>query len=946
MKNKFHIQGYDYSLLVPCLPDRQASDPYKNFKYRPMKNTLIVSLVISLILISGMLHAQKLPVYYQSNNIKVYNQAGRELKNPFFGGLAFPVFTQLDVNYDGKEDLIILDRVDDRLLILINQTTDPNKPEYLFAPQYEKFFPDAIQRTIIMADYDRDGKKDIFAYSSYWGAGFEVYRNISTAHKIEFELISDQIECSFYGNPWKSNLYISRIDVPSILDIDNDGDLDVLTFNILGGFLELYINTSQDSFGHSDSLHFVYADASWGAIMESDSSNDLTLGIRLPPVLKTKNPYRPEKQEPPARHSGSTIMAHDMDGDGDIDLLLGDIEFEEIVYCENGKADYGTKLDTIIKTTMQYPASHPIRIRCMPAPFYLDVNNDGIKDLVLSPMDEDAFDTFENLDQVWYYRNDGQNNNPSFTFVQSDFLQCNMIDLGGPTSPAFFDYDNDGDMDLFVVTKGDLKVTHHKKDRIVLFENIGDSDTAVFKILDDDYLGLSKKGYRSLSLSFGDLNANGKTDLLMGEQSGRLIFYENTADTGNIADFQFVTDFYDSIDLGIYAYPAPAIVDLNKDGLSDLVIGVRSGSIKYYENTGNTSGQKYHLITDTLGGIILPQDYPQYPKPVFKDLDLNGNLDLVIGTFAGRLLFYHDIQDDIYGTYKKVDSLIYDSIFEQVVTRHIGRNVKVAFADLDADKFPDMIVGTERGGLMLYTTSRYCRDYQPLHLNGPEIICLGTERTLDAGAGYDSYLWNTGQTTRTIKTDTAGIYTCEVVKQNCTYYPSVELEKHMGVLEADFTYLPDKFTYTFSIKNKYITHAYWDFGDGAFSFDMNPIHSFDKDGNYKVCLNVMDACGVTDKVCKNIEVLTSIKDFFESNLVALYPNPGTDFVYFKAHQSISGQIAAFEINDVHGRQVLYQETNQSGIHKIDMSKYQSGVYLFKVYDDQNMPRGMKKLIKQ
>lgn len=38
------------------------------------------------------------------------------------------------------------------------------------------------------------------------------------------------------------NLYVSNIDYLDINDIDCDGDLDVLIFNISGGFIEFYEN--------------------------------------------------------------------------------------------------------------------------------------------------------------------------------------------------------------------------------------------------------------------------------------------------------------------------------------------------------------------------------------------------------------------------------------------------------------------------------------------------------------------------------------------------------------------------------------------------------------------------------------------------------------------------------------------------------------------------------
>jgi hypothetical protein len=48
-------------------------------------------------------------------------------------------------------------------------------------------------------------------------------------------------------------------------------------------------------------------------------------------------------------------------------------------------------------------------------------------------------------------------------------------------------------------------------------------------------------------------------------------------------------------------------------------------------------------------------------------------------------------------------------------------------------------------------------------------ICPGSTTVLDAGAGYQSYLWSTGQTTQTISVNTAGLYSVTVIDNNgCT----------------------------------------------------------------------------------------------------------------------------------------------------------------------------------
>jgi len=61
-------------------------------------------------------------------------------------------------------------------------------------------------------------------------------------------------------------------------------------------------------------------------------------------------------------------------------------------------------------------------------------------------------------------------------------------------------------------------------------------------------------------------------------------------------------------------------------------------------------------------------------------------------------------------------------------------------------------------------------------ITGMTQICTGNSTTLDAGAGYSSYLWSTGATTQTISVDTAGLYAVILTNADgCTGTASVRV---------------------------------------------------------------------------------------------------------------------------------------------------------------------------
>ena len=206
-----------------------------------------------------MLNAQQFPKYYQSNIITVYDSLNNLIPNPFGGGLKFPVFSSYDLNADGRDDLVLLDKVDNRVLTYVS-TGDIN---YVYRPEYEKFFPDSLSSFLLLIDYNGDNKKDIFTFSKDAGAGIAVYKNISNElDGIKFKLESKQLQTYAWGDyRWSYNLPMFYIDIPCFVDVDKDGDLDVLLFDELGGsWLKLYNNMSMELIGTADSLWFTCID--------------------------------------------------------------------------------------------------------------------------------------------------------------------------------------------------------------------------------------------------------------------------------------------------------------------------------------------------------------------------------------------------------------------------------------------------------------------------------------------------------------------------------------------------------------------------------------------------------------------------------------------------------------------------------------------------------------
>ena len=312
-----------------------------------------------------------------------FTQNGKTLTEATVGGLSSPQFSEVDLNNDGIQDLYIFDKIGQVGLTYINGGT-PNKVDYSYAPTYQSNFPNLVA-WVLLRDYNGDGIADIFAYSSIPGIpGIEVHtgyydeNNRIAFHRFDFS--DEAFNIIYYpGSSGRNNLFVSSIDYPDINDIDGDGDLDIVTFNIVGGVVEFYQNQSVERGFGRDSLEYVLADNCWGKFFESGISKEVELSSNIDECALNFTTTEARN----GIHAGSTLLSIDLDNDGDKEIILGDISFTNLNLLTNGGT---TEKAFMTAQDNDFPSnSTPVDIPLFPAVFTMDVNNDGIKDLIASP---------------------------------------------------------------------------------------------------------------------------------------------------------------------------------------------------------------------------------------------------------------------------------------------------------------------------------------------------------------------------------------------------------------------------------------------------------------------------------------------------------------------------------------------------------------------------------
>lgn len=619
------------------------------------------------------------------------------LKNPWAGGINYGQFSTIDYNFDGLDDLVIFDRSGDEFVLMKHVVNGPNH-EYQYVYKGYNYFPDDCRYRAAFVDYDADGKKDLFTYGI---GGIKVYRNVGNSTQgLQWQLITSILQTDYTGDI--SNLYVSASDIPAYADIDFDGDIDVLTFHIGGQNMEYHQNQSMELYGIPDSLVFVLKNQCWGKFSEDPNSNDLYLNQTAYPCENgdIANPLRPANaSEDPAnesitRHSGSTTLAIDINNNGVMDLILGDVAYPNITLLMNG----GTAPNTNSVMTSQnhsYPSvANPAQMQLFPAIYWEDVDFDGKKDLIIAP---NARTVSENQNSVQFFKNTGTNALPNFVYQENNFLQKDMIDHGLGSIPVLVDENGDGLKDLLVANFVRYKPVLSLESVFQLYRNTGTNSNPEFTLVNNDYLSLSSLGLGLRVVpTFGDLDGDGDQDLIVGMESGNLRRFTNTAGAGNPMNFGTSVALTDHTGaaINVVSYSYPQLFDLNKDGLLDLIVGRKTGEIAYYKNTGTAVSPIFTLISSNVGQADISSTPDGYAAPHF--FRVNDTTHLFVGAYNGKLNYFRHIDGHL------ADGDTFSLYSDHFLNMDVGLYSSVFVDDINGNGFLNLFVGQDLGGLFLF----------------------------------------------------------------------------------------------------------------------------------------------------------------------------------------------------------------------------------------------------
>jgi hypothetical protein len=384
------------------------------------------------------------------------------------------------------------------------------------------------------------------------------------------------------------------------LDLNGDGLEDLVIFSTsdvepfyTGVYIQALINKGDGSFIDQSNTYFPnISNSSWNWVekvyavdLNNDGLKDLVGHVDggfevLPPLVRKQDGSFEIFSGTLQRDDLGGFIPIDIDADGDIDLLRRKTNYDPI---NEQKHDIMllkniTGIDNVLKFE---PISEPINddklvgidnSNFVYAPVVFDINNDGLDDLLMSgPKWKDGF--VDERAPMYAFLNSGNN-----TLIEST---ATVFPLAIPAFThlrelALADIDNSGNMSVIVANHG-YDADPYPGENNAILKNLGDGTFTEYigDANTHDYNGFTH------SLTVGDIDKDGDIDIVYADFGGGFnpIRILQNDGAGNFTK-RFFTATTDLITQD--RWTASLLIDLNKDGYPELVVGSPDSGIKSY----------------------------------------------------------------------------------------------------------------------------------------------------------------------------------------------------------------------------------------------------------------------------------------------------------------------------------------------------------------------------
>ncbi len=212
------------------------------------------------------------------------------------------------------------------------------------------------------------------------------------------------------------------------------------------------------------------------------------------------------------------VVATDINNDGRMDLFVANDTTANFLFVNKGNGKFE---EAGIQSGVAY--SQEGRPRSGMGVDSADFDQDGWQDLFVTNVDQEMYSI---------YRND---HDLTFDDLAGTMGMGRLTRLMSGWGVKFFDYDNDGNVDLFIANgHPDDKIEEHSshvtyREPLLLFHNEGGS----LKNVGSSAGPAFRKSLAARGMAIGDFNNDGAIDVLVGVNDGAPVLLKNVATAGN-----------------------------------------------------------------------------------------------------------------------------------------------------------------------------------------------------------------------------------------------------------------------------------------------------------------------------------------------------------------------------------------------------------------------------
>jgi hypothetical protein len=479
-----------------------------------------------------------------------------------------------------------------------------------------------------ITDIDNDGDIDILVYNFAIGGYIRYNKNLSMekyghADSLDFEISTrtwgefEECECNLFAFNGQTcdDLDDGRVNHPGgkallAFDADGDGDKDLLVGH--EQCIELYF---YENMGDLDS-----------AYMTGYSS------------------MFPNESKPANFHIFPAGYLEDLDFDGVKDLIVTP-SFEDNYdfridfarsnwFYKNVNTNAQPEFEFQTASLMQQQG---VDLGENSVPAFADINANGKLDLVVAANGYKNGDHYSGY--VTHYSNTGTNSEPSFTHESADFMQLSTLNLMNPTV-QFMDFDANGSPDI--IYSGFVLQEMAPKSWLLL-NQAGSGAAMLFNIEQKIAIALPDEVDPGDTPHFTDVDDDGNTDLLLGKANGALVYYRNKSDdTFELADESFLDierDFsQERLSLSV------STGDIDGNGQTDLLVTDASGAgriyFEYQDQINSTPISTELMYENTVSGKKELVKFDTRSWCVGADLFALGTESIIAGGIRGGLQFF------------------------------------------------------------------------------------------------------------------------------------------------------------------------------------------------------------------------------------------------------------------------------------------------------------------